>query len=79
MDGAHLARCAARLHALAEEARGEAARVAATDAVAWRSVAADRFRVALRQEAVLGRRCAEALDAAAQAFAAHARAIGSAR
>jgi hypothetical protein len=75
MDEVQLTRCAVRLQALADEAREEAARVAAAEGVVWRSLAADRFRAALRREAVLGRLCAEALEAAARAFATHARAI----
>jgi hypothetical protein len=45
------------------------------DAVDWHSLAAHRFRAALRHEAELGRRCADALDDAARAFALHARAV----
>jgi len=76
MDGMHPEHCAARLRVLAGQARATAARVAAVEAVEWRSLAADRFREALLREAALGRHCADLLDAAAGAFAAHARALG---
>ena len=78
MDGMQLEQRAAQLRALAEETRAGAARVAALDAVRWKSLAANRFRAALQREAALGRRCADALDTAARAAAAHARAVGSA-
>ncbi|HEY6797212.1 MAG TPA: hypothetical protein VI248_21270 [Kineosporiaceae bacterium] len=78
MDGVQLQRCAAELYALADEARGEAARVGAVERVEWRSLAADRFRAVLRREALVGRRCADVLDDAARAVAAHARAIDGA-
>jgi hypothetical protein len=79
MDGMHPEQVAAGLRALAAEARAGAARVAAVESVRWRSIAAERFRAALRHEAALGRRCADLLDSAAAAFAAHARAIGDGR
>jgi len=77
MDGTHPEQCAARLRVLAGQAREGAARVAAVEAVQWRSLAADRFRAALRHEAAVGRQCADALEAAAVAFARHARALGA--
>jgi len=46
--------------------------------VTWHSLAAERFRAALRREALHGRRCADDLDAAGRALAAHARAVGGA-
>jgi hypothetical protein len=78
MDVMHLERCASQLHLLAGEARAGAVRVADVGAVEWRSLAADRFRALLHDEAARGRQCAELLEEAAQAFAAHARAIGAA-
>jgi uncharacterized protein YukE len=78
MDEVQFQRCAAALHALAEEVRGQAARVVAVQSAPWRSTAADRFRAVLGREAAAGRRCAEALDEAARAVAAHARAVGTA-
>ena len=75
MDASHLARSAAELRELAGQAREAAAAAAATDGVAWRSVAADRFREALQREAELARRCADLLDDAAQAMAVHARSV----
>jgi hypothetical protein len=75
MDGTYVQDCARQLGALAREAAAAAARVAAVDAVEWRSVAAERFRAALQHEAALGRQCAQLLDEAAAAFAAAARAI----
>jgi len=78
MDATHLAHCAAQLHTLAAEARAGAARVAAEQGVTWHSLAAERFRAALRREALHGRRCADDLDAAGRALAAHARAVGGA-
>jgi hypothetical protein len=74
MDATHLNHRAAELRALADETRRAAAIAAATDDVEWRSPAAQRFREALRHEADLTRRCADLLDDAAQALAAHARA-----
>jgi len=77
MDGMGSEGCATRLQALAQEARAATARVAAVDAIDWRSSAAERFRAALRHEAALGRQCADLLDAAAGAYARHARALGA--
>jgi hypothetical protein len=78
MDWTHLQRHAAELHELADRARTAAALATAVDGVEWRSVAADRFRSALANEAALTRRCADLLDDAGQALAAHARAVHSA-
>lgn len=77
MDVTQLQRNAAELHELAEQARQAAAAATATDAVEWRSVAADRFRESLHREAALARRCAELLDDAARAMAVHAQAVQS--
>jgi hypothetical protein len=75
MDATHLRHQAAELRGLAGEARRAAAMSAATQDVEWRSLAAERFREALRHEADLTLRCADLLDDAAQAMAAHARAV----
>jgi hypothetical protein len=75
MDYLNLRRQVAELRDLADISRGAAARVAAADGVEWCSVAAERFRSALRAEAALTRHCAELLDAAAQAMAAHAQTV----
>lgn len=75
MDWTHLQRRAAELRELADATRRAAATAAATDGVEWRSVAAERFRTALYREAVLTRRCADLLEDAATAMAAHARAV----
>jgi hypothetical protein len=77
MDGMALEHRAAQLKALADEARAGAARVAAVDAVEWKSLAASHFRAALHDEAARGRECAELIEDAAQALAAHARAVGA--
>jgi hypothetical protein len=77
MDGHYLQDCARQLAALAQEAATAAGRVAAVDAVEWRSLAAERFRTALHHEAALGRQCAQLLEEAAGAFAASARAATS--
>lgn len=75
MDWTHLQRHVAELRELAETTRVAAARAAATEGVEWRSVAAERFRTALHREAGLTRRCADLLDDAARAMAAHVRAV----
>jgi hypothetical protein len=74
-DGTYLQDCVRQLAALRQEMTGAAARVAAVDAVAWRSLAADRFRAVLGAEAARARRCAALLDEAAAALAGHARAV----
>ena len=77
MDDFEGRRHAAELRELAETTRRAAARAAAADGVQWRSVAADRFREALAREALRARRCADLLDDATQALAAHLRAVES--
>jgi hypothetical protein len=75
MDWSHLQRHVVELRQLADVSRAAAARAAATDGVAWRSVAAERFREALGDEALRTRRCADLLDDAARALAGHLRAV----
>jgi len=70
MDGIELQVCAAQLRALAEEVRARASSVAAVRSVPWRSLAADRFREALHDEAAYGLRCADVLDDAARSLVA---------
>lgn len=75
MDGMELERHVAELRGLAEATRRAAARAAAADGVEWRSTAAQRFREVLAREATRTRRCADLLDDAAHALAAHVRAV----
>jgi hypothetical protein len=75
MDWSHLQRHVVELRELADVSRAAAARAAATDDVPWRSVAAERFRAVLGDEALRARRCADLLDDAALALAGHLRAV----
>jgi hypothetical protein len=75
VDGDHVTRLAQRLHALADETRREADRMASTTSVDWRSTAADRYRERLAAEALRVRRAASVLDDAARALAVLARAV----
>jgi hypothetical protein len=77
MDGTDLDRQVAQLRHLAQEARDLAAHLVASGSVEWKSLAANRFRERLAFEAVLSRGCADRLDRAAGALAAHAVAVRS--
>ena len=72
-----MARQVAVLRQLAQQARELAARLAETEAVDWKSLAANRFRALLNDEARLTRGCADRLDGAAEALARHAVAVGA--
>ena len=66
----------ARLQASAESVREVARRVALLDPeVAWRSVAATRFLARLAEQSARLRAAASAVDGAAAAVRAHARAL----
>jgi hypothetical protein len=77
VDGMDVDRQVAQLRQLAGEARDLATHLAASGAVEWKSLAANRFRERLGYEAVLSRGCADRLDRAAGALAAHALALRS--
>jgi uncharacterized protein YukE len=78
MDVVDLRHCVTALHALAEQARQAAGQAASGADADWQSLAAARFREALAQEADRAGRCARLLDDAADALAAHARAVAGA-
>ena len=75
MDGSHLTTLARRLHVLADETRREAERMRASVGVTWQSVAADRYRERLADEARHVLAAAACLDDAAAAMSAHARSV----
>jgi hypothetical protein len=75
MDGMDLQLRVVRLESFAAQLRGAARRTAGTAAVDWKSLAANRFRMALTQQATSVQACAAMLDDAAQALAAHLQAL----
>jgi hypothetical protein len=77
VDGMELDRQVAQLRQLAQEARDLASHLVQGGSVEWKSLAANRFRERLGFEAVLSRGCADRLDRAAGALAAHALAVRS--
>jgi hypothetical protein len=78
VDVLDLQHCVTQLRALSDQTRRAAGETAAGRAVDWKSLAANKFRDLLDEEANRARRCAALLDEAADAVAAHARATGAA-
>ncbi len=66
---------ARQVNGLAGEARATAARVAATEGVAWQSLAAQDWRESLRRDAARVGAAAEELDDAVRALYEHADAV----
>jgi hypothetical protein len=75
MEGVPFAVGAGQLHRLGEEVRVVAAQLLAGAEVEWHSLAASAFRARLSEESLRVRRCADEVDAAAAALAAHGCAL----
>jgi hypothetical protein len=75
VDGTHLRHQAAVLAELAGQARDAGRTASACAGVVWSSLAADRFREALMRQARWVHSCADLLDEASAALAAHAIAV----